>query len=57
MNIEEIHKDKKEIIKKAVVRAYNSIAKAIEKDKNYSLSDLEMPELVWELLEREIANY
>ena len=50
MTIQEIYQDKKSIIEYSMGEAFNSIFQEIDKDKDYTLADDELTELVYELM-------
>ncbi len=52
MNFEEIYDDKFKAIEKGMSLAFNTIAKAIEKDKTFTLADDEVAELIYEIMEK-----
>ena len=56
MTIDKIYEDKNEIIDKSCEVAYEAIARAIENDSEYTLSDDELAELVFELIAKWATN-
>lgn len=51
MNLQEIYQDKKSIIEYSMQEAFNSIFQEIDKDTKYTLSDDELTELVYQLMD------
>ena len=56
MNIKQIYIDKEKVIESAMDDAVQTIYNSIETDPEYTLSDMEIPELIDELLKMYINN-
>ena len=56
MNIEEIYHEKRKLIEGIISEGYSAFEAEINHDPRFSLSDDEMAEMFYELLQMEINN-